>query len=118
MTEVAWGWNSIDGELTSGDGCQSYSHGGKNAHYYVFTLDRQALVGLTMKSNAVNSFLLLHEGRGISGPPIGQNDNYRNEDAGLSATLGPGTYTVEATTNNHDSHRKTGAYEFTSWIHD
>jgi len=71
-----------------------------------------------MKSDAVNSFLLLHEGPGISGPPIGQNDNYQYENAGLSASLGPGTYIVEATTNNYDSHRKTGAFRFTAWIRD
>jgi len=118
VTDVAWGWNEIHDELTSGDGCQSYSHGGKNAHYYRFTLTQHAQVGLTMKSDAVNSFLLLHEGPGISGPPIGQNDNYQYENAGLSASLGPGTYIVEATTNNYDSHRKTGAFRFTAWIRD
>ena len=115
VTDIGRGLQNFDGQLTSGDGCYSYSHGGKNAHYYRFTLDRHADVGFTMSSDQVNSFLLLHEGPGISGPAIGQNDNYWREDARLNASLGPGTYILEVTTNPY-SNRREGSYGLSTYV--
>ena len=100
-----------DGEWRSGSGCRSYRFGSGDAHYYRFTLTGPGRILLALDSEDANSYLALHEGASFSGSPMAENDDNQYEDSFIEARLGPGTYTVEATTNPYQS-RRTGEYEF------
>ena len=101
-----------DVEWRSGSGCGSYRFGSGDAHYYRFTLTERVRILLALDSEDANSYLILHEGRSFNKASlIAENDDNRYEDSFIEVTLGPGTYTVEATTNPYQS-RRTGEYEF------
>ena len=100
-----------DGEWRSGSGCRSYTHGSGDAHYYRFTLAERGRILMELDSEEADSYLVLHQGASFYGPPIAENDDSYMENSFIGVTLGPGTYTVEATTTPHQN-RRTGEYEF------
>ena len=69
---------------------------------------------LGVKSDDAEEVLYLHRGASLSGPPAAG-------DGGRSLFLlylEPGTYTVEATTNNYAGHWQKGTFQFTYWERD
>ena len=81
--------------------CQSSVPDRGYARYYTFTLDRQALVTITLVSDA-DAFLFLRKGEARSGTPLYFNDDIEsggvNLNSRISETLASGTYTIETTT--------------------
>ncbi len=100
------------GEWRSGSGCGSYTFGSGDARYYRFTLTGRGRILMELDSDAANSYLVLYEGRSFNKASlIAENDDSYLENSFIEATLGPGTYTAEATTNPYQN-RRTGEYEF------
>ena len=80
--------------------CRSVHYsGGEYARYYNFTLSRRSLVTMDLTSSTVDTWLALYHGSGTGGSYITANDDGgTGTDARINRTLGPGTYTIEATT--------------------
>ena len=103
------------GTITEDARCTSAQRGGvtggwnQYARRHTFTLDRPANVQIWMNSSASNSdvldtYVLLLYGHGTNGRVHSRNDNDssrpRSTNSRLSReTLGPGSYTIEATTS-------------------
>ena len=90
VNEVIGEWNS-DCESTARD---SY------ARYYSFTLDEASTVIITLKSS-IDPYLYLRAGEAKSGTAAYENDDVvpgTDTNSEIEATLGAGTYTIEATT--------------------
>ena len=108
---VAGTWNT---DCTSDLSAPSGS-GDRYARFYTFTLNEAATVTVTLESSA-DTYLYLREGSGRDGTELlCENDDYSTPvngtscsnidfnlnaqyDSGLLASLGSGTYTIEATT--------------------
>ena len=90
VNEVIGAWNS-DCESTARD---SY------ARYYRFTLDKESTVIITLESS-IDPYLYLRAGEAKSGTAAYENDDVvpgTDTNSRIQATLGIGTYTIEATT--------------------
>ena len=108
---VAGNWNT---DCTSVVSAPSGS-GDRYARFYTFTLNEAATVTVTLESSA-DTYLYLREGSGRDGTELlCENDDYSTPvegttcsnininlnaqfDSGMLASLGAGTYTIEATT--------------------
>ena len=108
---VAGNWNT---DCTSDLSAPSGS-GDRYARFYTFTLNEAATVTVTLESSA-DTYLYLREGSGRDGTELlCENDDYSTPvngtscsnidfnlnaqyDSGMLASLGAGTYTIEATT--------------------
>ena len=108
---VAGAWNT---DCTSDLSAPSGS-GDRYARFYTFTLNEAATVTVTLESSA-DTYLYLREGSGRDGTELlCENDDYSTPvegttcsnidfdlnaqyDSGMLASLGEGTYTIEATT--------------------
>ncbi len=108
---VAGTWNT---DCTSDLSAPSGS-GDRYARFYTFTLNEAATVTVTLESSA-DTYLYLREGSGRDGTELlCENDDYSTPvngtscsnidfnlnaqyDSGMLASLGAGTYTIEATT--------------------
>ena len=108
---VAGNWNT---DCTSDVSAPSGS-GDRYARFYTFTLNEAATVTVTLESSA-DTYLYLREGSGRDGTELlCENDDYSTPvegttcsninfnlnaqyDSGMLASLGAGTYTIEATT--------------------
>ena len=88
--------------------------GDRYARFYTFTLSEAATVTVTLESSE-DTYLYLREGSGRDGTELCENDDYSTPvegttcsnidfnlntqyDSGMLASLGAGTYTIEATT--------------------
>ena len=82
----------------SGD-CDSANRSGSNGRYYSFSLAQETEVTISLTSDQ-DTYLFLLEGEGRDGAVLGENDDVEtgNTNSGLTVTLAPGAYTVEATT--------------------
>ncbi len=81
-----------------GHDCVSPNYTGELARYYSFTLTAPAEVTIEMSSSALDAWLTLREGLGISGPQVAfDNNGGGGTDARITASLDAGTYTIEAT---------------------
>ena len=80
--------------------CTSAVDSNKNAHYYTFKLAQASTVTIDLSSSAVNTFLYLRNGHNNqAGDVLAMNDDGGSgTNAQISATLAPGSYTIEATT--------------------
>ena len=94
----------IHGEWISG--CHSQHRPGRFARHYTFTLAADpsgSPTNLTVRlRSSVDTYLYLLESAGPAGRIIAENNDgpsYLGTDSQIEAALGPGTYTVEATTN-------------------
>ena len=107
---VAGTWNT---DCTSVVSAPSGS-GDRYARFYTFTLNEAATVTVTLESSA-DTYLYLREGSERDGTELCENDDYSTPvngtscsnidfnlnaqyDSGMLASLGAGTYTIEATT--------------------
>ena len=89
---------TIEGEWAAG--CQSAAIARGYARYYEFELDEEKEAAIWLVSTEADPYLFLREGEASAGETLLENDD---EEAGgknsrLVATLGPGAYTIEATT--------------------
>ena len=80
-------------------GCDSEVAERGHARYYSFTLAAGGEVTITLESDDADTYLYLREGDARSGTFLYEND----DDGGttrstIQATLGAGSYTIEATT--------------------
>ena len=104
---------STDGSVsgTWASGCQSQVSDRGYARYYSFTLPEQSQVTIDLESS-VDTFLYLRESTATRGTAMHDNDDMDNENRNsqIVATLGPGTYTIEATTY---STGETGSFTLT-----
>ena len=126
---------TVGGEI-SGDwttDCQS-SHpdkSGYNARFYTLSLSAATEVTIELESST-DPYLYLREGAGSDGAVLCENDDYTltvtgiqcdridysldsNTDSGMVASLGEGTYTIEATTYEEGA---TGEFTLTIQIGD
>ena len=80
--------------------CRSVHYdNGEYARYYNFSLSRRSSVTIDLTSSTVDTWLALYHGSGTGGSFITFNDDGgTGTDARINRTLGPGTYTIEATT--------------------
>ena len=107
---VAGNWNT---DCTSDLSAPSGS-GDRYARFYTFTLIEESEVTVTLESSA-DTYLYLREGSERDGTELCENDDYSSPvegtsctninfnlnaqyDSGMLASLGAGTYTIEATT--------------------
>ena len=107
---VAGNWNT---DCTSDLSAPSGS-GDRYARFYTFTLIEESEVTVTLESSA-DTYLYLREGSERDGTELCENDDYSTPvngtscsnidfnlnaqyDSGMLASLGAGTYTIEATT--------------------
>ncbi len=82
--------------------CLSFNRPGSYARFYVFTLDTDSEVFITLESGDTNTYLYLQRGAGRTGKSFrsqGSADRYSRIEHGFAA----GTYTIEATTTKPDS---------------
>ena len=89
---------TIEGEWAAG--CQSAAIARGYARYYEFELAEEKEAAIWLVSTEADPYLFLREGEASAGETLLENDD---EEAGgknsrLVATLGPGAYTIEATT--------------------
>ena len=73
---------------------------GSYARYYSFTLGESSDVTIDLESD-VDTYLYLRAGEAKSGDYLHENDDVNpgsDTDSRIEATLGAGTYTIEATT--------------------
>ena len=87
----------VSGEWSSD--CESTARG-SYARYYRFTLDEESTVIITLKSS-IDPYLYLRAGAAKSGTAVHENDDVvpgTDTNSEIEATLGAGTYTIEATT--------------------
>ena len=94
---------SLIGNLSSGDGCTSDYGPPRAARYYTFTVPTTRTVRIEMRGSSTgygslyDPFLVLRQG-GRGGAILrADNNNGSGRDAYIVMTLGPGTYTIEAT---------------------
>ena len=92
---------SVDGPVIGewSSDCESTARG-SYARYYRFTLDEESTVIITLKSS-IDPYLYLREGAAKSGTAVHENDDVvpgTDTNSEIEATLGAGTYTIEATT--------------------
>ena len=92
---VVGNWNT---DCTSVVSAPSGS-GDRYARFYTFTLDAESDVTIDLSSDE-DTFLYLRTGTSTDGSPIHENDDRAtgDYDSGMLASLGAGTYTIEATT--------------------
>ena len=93
-------------EMVIGDGvisgawstaCLSFNRLGSYARFYVFTLDTDSEVFITLESGHTNTYLYMQKGAGRTGKSFrsqGSPDRYSRIEDGFAA----GTYTIEAAT--------------------
>ena len=90
-----------DGSCPSGRAPEPYGgDGDRYARYYTFSLDSTSDVTITLTSEE-DTYLYLLEGAGKDGAELHENDDVvPSEDLSsrIEANLGPGQYTIEATT--------------------
>ena len=91
------GDGSVNG--TWGSGCTSTDREGRYARYYSFTLSEGSDVTIDLESST-DTYLYLRAGSAKSGDFLHENDDVEAGDynSRIAATLGAGTYTIEATT--------------------
>ncbi len=80
----------------SGD-CLSFNRPGSYARFYVFTLDTNSEVFITLESGDTDTYLYMQKGAGTTGRSFrsqGSPDRYSRIEDGFAA----GTYTIEAAT--------------------
>ncbi len=80
-----------------GSACLSFNRPGSYARYYVFTLDTDSEVFITLVSDDVDTYIYLQKGAGTQSDSFqsqGSSDPYSRIEDGFAA----GTYTIEATT--------------------
>ena len=113
---------SVDG--TWGSECVSESRQGRYARYYTFRLLQQSDVTITLQSDALeagDTYLYLRQGEDQrEGDAYLENDDHEDDNSndfnlpshasGITATLQPGYYTIEATTFYQG---ETGAFTLT-----
>ena len=113
---------SVDG--TWGSECVSESRQGRYSRYYTFRLLQQSDVTITLQSDALeagDTYLYLRQGEDQrEGDAYLENDDHENDASndfnlpshasGITATLQPGYYTIEATTFYQG---ETGAFTLT-----
>ena len=97
-------WQRISGDqVVSGQWedsqCESGAITGRYARYYSFTLDERADVTIKLESET-DPYLFLRAGEVRSGAYLNENDDHEGSRtvSQISATLGAGSYTIEATT--------------------
>ena len=93
---------SVDGDVSGewSSSCESTALAGSYARYYSFTLTEESTVIITLESST-DPYLFLREGEAKSGTAAHQNDDVdpgTDTNSEIEATLGVGTYTIEATT--------------------
>ena len=90
-----------DGSCPSGREPEPYGgEGDRHARYYTFSLDSTSDVTISLTSEE-DTYLYLLEGTGTDGTQLYENDDVvPSEDLNsrIEANLGPGQYTIEATT--------------------
>ena len=105
IIEGAW-----DGSCSSGRAPEQFGgEGDRYARYYTFSLDSTSDVTITLTSEE-DTYLYLLEGEGKDGAELHENDDVvSSEDLNsrIEANLGPGQYTIEATTYHS---QKTGEF--------
>ena len=77
--------------------CLSFNRPGSHARFYVFTLDTDSDVVITLESGDTNTYLYMQRGAGRTGRSFrsqGSQDRYSRIEDGFAA----GTYTIEAAT--------------------
>ena len=91
------GDGAVSGTWSSG--CESMAREGSYARYYSFTLGESSDVTIDLESDA-DTYLYLRAGEAKSGDYLHENDDVEsgNLNSQIAATLGAGTYTIEATT--------------------
>lgn len=96
-------------------GCASTNKDGSNARFYFFNLDSASDVTITMESTDFDTYLYLLEGNTKGGSVVAENDDHEGSTAMslITASLGPGAYTVEAT-----SYEAGGVGNFTLTVSD
>ena len=102
--------NEVNGEWSSS--CESTTLAGRYARYYSFTLTEGSAVTITLESST-DPYLYLRAGEAKSGTAAHENDDIvvgTDTDSEIEATLGIGTYTIEATTY---SAGETGSFTLT-----
>ena len=85
----------VSGTWTSA--CLSFNRPGSYARFYVFTLDTDSTVFITLESDDTNTYLYMQKGAGRTSKSFrsqGSPDRYSRIEDGFAA----GTYTIEATT--------------------
>ena len=102
----------VSGTWTSA--CLSFNRPGSYARFYVFTLDTDSTVFITLESDDTNTYLYMQKGAGRTSKSFrsqGSPDRYSRIEDGFAA----GTYTIEATTYEaglsgsfHADHQRTG----------
>ena len=78
-------------------GCLSFNRPGSYARFYVFTLDMDSEVFITLESDDTNTYLYMQKGAGTTGKSVrsqGSPDRYSRIEHWFAA----GTYTIEAAT--------------------
>ena len=103
------GDGAVSGTWSSG--CESTANEGSYARYYSFTLGESSDVTIDLESDA-DTYLYLRAGGAKSGDYLHENDDVEsgNLNSQIAATLGAGTYTIEATTYNAG---ETGSFTLT-----
>ena len=101
--------NEVNGEWSSS--CESTARD-SYARYYRFTLTEESTVIITLESS-IDPYLYLRAGEAKSGTAAHENDDVvpgTDTNSEIEATLGAGTYTIEATTY---SAGETGSFTLT-----
>ena len=93
---------SVDGAVSGewSSSCESTTLAGSYARYYSFTLTEESAVTITLESST-DPYLYLRAGAAKSGTAAYENDDIvagTDTNSRIQATLGAGTYTIEATT--------------------
>lgn len=89
-TPVSSSWSSS---------CGSTHRSGRSARFYSFLLTSTTTVVIDLHSSAVDTYLYLLQGSGSGGTVItSDDDSGPGTDSRIVRTLGPGSYTLEATT--------------------
>ena len=92
--------------------CESAARVGSYARYYSFTLSEESDVTITLESST-DPYLYLRAGEAKSGTAAHENDDVApgtDTNSEIEATLGAGTYTIEATTYSAED---TGSFTLT-----
>ena len=82
---------------TWSNACLSFNRPGSYARFYVFTLDTDAVLFITLESGDTNTYLYMQKGAGRTGGSFrsqGSPDRYSRIEHGFAT----GTYTIEAAT--------------------
>ena len=93
---------SVDGAVSGewSSSCESTARVGNYARYYSFTLSEGSDVTISLESST-DPYLYLRAGEAKSGAYLYENDDVApgtDTNSEIEATLGAGTYTIEATT--------------------